>query len=138
MFKPEFLNRLTGTIYFNDMDKKSCSKIIELELDKLNNYLKDKHILINFSKSVKRLILKEGYSETYGAREIKRTVENVVSDSLADYIIKNCIEKDTVINTKVKNKKVVYQHCNTITEFVSEKTKCDKCDSRDNCQKCCS
>lgn len=134
MFKPEFLNRLTGTVYFNDMDKKACSKIIELELDKLNNYLKDKHIFINFSQAVKRLILKEGYSETYGAREIKRTVENIVSDSLADYIIKSCIEKDTVISTKVKNKKVIYGHCNTITNFVSEKTVTNKCD---NCTKCC-
>jgi len=134
MFKPEFLNRLTGTVYFNDMDKKSCSKIVELELDKLNNYLEDKHIFINFSQAVKRLILKKGYSETYGAREIKRTVENVVSDSLADYIIKHGIEKDTVISTRVKNKKVIYKHCNTITNFVSEKVVANRCDT---CTKCC-
>jgi ATP-dependent Clp protease ATP-binding subunit ClpA len=135
MFKPEFLNRLTGTVYFNNVDKKSCFKIIELELDKLNNYLKNKHIFVNFSQAVKKLILEKGYSETYGAREIKRTVESVVSDSLADYIIENCIEKDTVINTKVKNKKVIYKHCNTITNFVSEKAVTKKCD---NCKECCS
>ena len=136
LFKPEFLNRLTSTIYFNDMDKKSCSIIVELELEKLNNYLKNKNIFVNFSQSVKRLILEVGYSETYGAREIKRTVEKVVSDSLADYIITGCIEKDTIINTKVKNKKVIYEHCDTIANFVSENTiteKCDNCNERGSC-----
>ena len=119
-FKPEFLNRLTGTVFFNNIDKKTCSKIVELELNKINNYLSNKNIFINFSKSVKKFILTDGYSNTYGAREIKRTVETHVSDSLADYIIDNCIEKDVVIDTKIKNKNVIYTNYKTVSNFVSE------------------
>ena len=119
-FKPEFLNRLTGTVYFNNIDKKTCSKIVELELSKINDYLKNRNIFINFSNSVKRFILNKGYSKTYGAREIKRTVEKYVSDSLADYIINECIEKDVTLDTRVKNKNIIYTNCKTITDFVSE------------------
>jgi len=139
IFKPEFLNRLTGIVYFNDIDRKNCSKIVDIELNKLNKYLKNRNIFVNFSKSVKNLILNEGYSETYGAREIRRTVETLVSDSLSDYIINNCIEKNVTIDTKVKNKKVVYLNCKTVTELVikntqqKEKIKEEEC----NCKKDC-
>ena len=125
-FKPEFLNRLTGTIYFNNMDRGTCSKIVGLELNKINNYINNKRIYVNFSKLVKKLILDEGYSETYGAREIKRTVERFVSDALADYLIVNEIESDVVLDTKVKNKKIIYIKSKTIIDFVSKSTTCEK------------
>lgn len=125
-FKPEFLNRLTGTVFFNNIDKKNCSKIAKLELEKINGYLKNKNILVNFSTSVKNLILAEGYSEEYGARNIRRTVEKLLSDSLADYIIDNDIKEGTVLDTKVKSKKIKYLPCedrdiNPFSDIVTEK-----------------
>ena len=127
-FKPEFLNRLTETVYFNNIDRATCSKIVDLELDKINKYLNNKKIYVHFSKSVKKLILDEGYSDIYGAREIKRTVERVVSDSLADYLIINEIESDIIFDTKVKNKKIIYTKSKTIVEFVLESAECKDCD----------
>lgn len=126
-FKPEFLNRLSSVVYFNDIDKKTCTKIAELELEKINGYLKSKNITINFSRSVRNLILKEGYSQTYGAREIKRTVERFVSDSFADHLIDNCICGNAIFDTKVKNKKVKYIKTKTITDFVSNVPQSAKC-----------
>lgn len=120
MFKPEFLNRLTGTVYFNNIDRQTCTKIVDIELNKINKYLNSKKIYVHFSKSVKKLILDEGYSETYGAREIRRTVERVVADSLADHLIINEIESGITFDTKVKNKKVIYSKSKTIVDFVSE------------------
>jgi ATP-dependent Clp protease ATP-binding subunit ClpC len=123
-FKPEFLNRLTETVYFNNIDRSTCSKIVDLELNKINKYLNNKKIYVHFSKSVKKLILDEGYSDIYGAREIKRTVEKIVSDSLADYLIINEIESDIIFDTKVKNKKIIYTKSKTIVEFVLESAEC--------------
>lgn len=125
-FKPEFLNRLTGTVFFNNIDRKNCAKIASLELEKINGYLKTKNILVNFSNSVKNLILAEGYSEEYGARNIRRTVEKFLSDTLADYIIDNDIKEGTVLDTKVKNKKIKYSPCedrdvNPFSDIVTEK-----------------
>lgn len=120
VFKPEFLNRLTETVYFNNIDRPNCSKIVGLELNKINKYLNSKKIYIHFSKSVRKLVLDEGYSEAYGAREIKRTVERIVADPLADYLIDNDLENNVILDTKVKNKKIIYTKSKTIVEFVSE------------------
>lgn len=119
-FKPEFLNRLTKIIYFNDIKKSTCSKIVDIELNKINTYLNNKNIYVNFSKSVKRLILDNGFSEIYGAREIKRTTERFVSDSLADYLIANNLNNNAILDTKVKNKKVKYSKSKTVEKFVSD------------------
>lgn len=138
VFKPEFLNRLTGTVFFNNIDRVTCSKIVDLELIKINGYLNSKKIYVHFSKSVKKLILDEGYSETYGAREIRRTVERLVSDSLADYLIVNEIGSDIIFDTKVKNKKIIYTKSQTLVDFVSENTehKEDNEDKEITCSGC--
>jgi ATP-dependent Clp protease ATP-binding subunit ClpA len=125
-------------VFFNNIDRVTCSKIVDLELIKINGYLNSKKIYVHFSKSVKKLILDEGYSETYGAREIRRTVERLVSDSLADYLIVNEIESDIIFDTKVKNKKVIYMKSQTLVDFVSENTerKEDNEDKEITCSGC--
>jgi ATP-dependent Clp protease ATP-binding subunit ClpC len=87
-FKPEFLNRLTGVIYFDPLSKEDYLKIIKLELEKLKENLKLNHtpyskIAFKFDKSLYKYIYKVGIDEKFGARPLLRAIEREVSNPLA-------------------------------------------------------
>ena len=107
-FKPEFVNRIDNIIHFNDIDTDACRTIIDLELKYVRDLLATKRIVVDFSSGVKNLILKEGYSEEYGAREIKRTIETLISNEMADYLISLSKLTDLVVSVKVKRGKIVF------------------------------
>ena len=106
VFKPEFLNRLDKIVVFNELSKDNCNSIVDIELSKIAKRMTDKDITVMFDKSIKDYIVENGYSDKYGARNIKRKAQEVVENQLADYIIDEKIkEKDTVF-MKVENGKV--------------------------------
>jgi len=107
-FKPEFINRINEIIHFNSISRKACKEIVRLELEYVKNLLEPKNIMADFSSSVNTLILKEGYSKEYGAREIQRTIEKLVSDSMADLLLDSGITSNVVLRTNVKRGKVKY------------------------------
>ena len=107
-FKPEFINRINEIIHFNSISRKACKEIVRLELEYVKNLLEPKNIMVDFSSSVNTLILKEGYSKEYGAREIQRTIEKLVSDSMADFLLDSGITSNVVLRTNVKRGKVKY------------------------------
>lgn len=86
-FKPEFLNRLDKVVVFNSLSREDCSEIINLELKKLSKRLGDKSITLTWDSSVVDYILEVGYSDKYGARNLKRKVQECIEDTIADKII---------------------------------------------------
>lgn len=108
-FKPEFINRINEVVHFKGIDKKACKEIVKLELKYVQDMLEPRNIMVNFSSSVHTLILKKGYSEEYGAREVKRTIEKVVSDSMADFLLDSDISNNVILNTNVKRGKVRFK-----------------------------
>lgn len=112
VFKPEFINRLDKVITFNKLSKEDCKKIAVIELNKIAERLKDKKIEIKFDESVVNFIVDTGYSNKYGARNIKRTIQEYVEDIIADGIIDQEVnDGDSIIlvkndtNNKVEIKK---------------------------------
>lgn len=112
VFKPEFINRLDKVITFNKLSKEDCKKIAVIELNKIAERLKDKKIEIKFDESVVNFIVDTGYSNKYGARNIKRTIQEYVEDIIADGIIDQEVnDGDSIIlvkndtNDKVEIKK---------------------------------
>jgi len=88
-FRPEFINRLDDVIYFKPLGRDEAVEIARLELGYVSENLADQHRDIAFSERVVELIVDEGFSPTYGARNIKRAIQKNVEDPLSDMILKN-------------------------------------------------
>ena len=86
-FKPEFLNRIDEIVYFSPLSKETQSKIVDKMLNNLNDRLKESYYSFEFSKKLKDWILESAYSPIYGARPIKRFIQNKVETIIANKII---------------------------------------------------
>jgi hypothetical protein len=102
-FNPEFLNRVDEIISFKPLDKDSIIKIIELELNKLKNRLKEKDFLITFDKTIIERISELNTQEDYGARPIKRIIQNLCEDFLSESILKSEIKENQNLVLKFKD-----------------------------------
>ena len=86
-FRPEFLNRIDNVVIFEKLTKEQCYNIVKLMLTKIESRLKNQNITIKFNKSVINHIVEVGYSDKYGARNLKREIQDTVEDFLADAIL---------------------------------------------------
>jgi ATP-dependent Clp protease ATP-binding subunit ClpC len=102
-FNPEFLNRVDDIISFNSLDKDVIKKIIGIELNKLVVRLKDKNFKISFDKTIIERISELNTQEDYGARPIKRIIQNLCEDFLSDSILKGDIKENETITLKFKD-----------------------------------
>ena len=96
-FAPEFLNRLDDMILFNSLSKDNMMEIVDIELNKVITRLEKQGYSIKINKPAKAFLAEQGYDPLYGARPLKRAVQNYVEDILADAII----DKKMVMGTKV-------------------------------------
>ncbi|MCX6702912.1 MAG: AAA family ATPase, partial [Candidatus Wolfebacteria bacterium] len=87
-FRPEFLNRLDEIIVFNPLTVKEIEKIVDIQLNRLAEKLKEKNLNVLVDSSLKKHLVKEGFDSEYGARPLKRLVQKLILDELADRFIK--------------------------------------------------
>ena len=86
-FSPEFLNRIDDVVIFNNLDKDHLAKIIQLELDALQNRVKELGYSLSLSKKAVRFLIDKGYDKQYGARPLARAIQRYVEDAMAGEII---------------------------------------------------
>ncbi len=108
-FKLEFLNRIDEIVIFKSLSKEALTKIVDLELDKVKQRLKNKDISIKIENKVKKMLAEKGYDTTFGARPLKRIIQNMILDELALEIIEGKVKEGDkiVIDLGVKNKIVM-------------------------------
>jgi len=102
-FNPEFLNRIDDVILFNALNEETINKIIEIELSKLVTRLCEKNFNILFDKSVINQIAELNTQEEYGARPIKRIIQNLCEDFLSDEILRGTIKENQVTTIRFKD-----------------------------------
>jgi ATP-dependent Clp protease ATP-binding subunit ClpC len=105
-FNPEFLNRIDDIILFNSLNEETLKKIIQIEVVKLNNRLTDKGYKITFDKSVIERIYELNTQEEYGARPLKRIIQNLCEDFLSEEILRGNIIENENITLKYKAEKL--------------------------------
>ena len=105
-FNPEFLNRIDDIILFNSLNEETLKKIIQIEVGKLNNRLTDKGYKITFDKSVIDRIYELNTQEEYGARPLKRIIQNLCEDFLSEEILRGNIKENDNITLKYKSEKL--------------------------------
>lgn len=97
-FRPEFMNRIDEYIVFQPLDREQISSIVKLQLDRVQKRLKDKKITIKVSESALQLLGSLGYDPNYGARPVKRVIQQNVENELAKGILRGEFkEEDTVL-----------------------------------------
>lgn len=87
MFKPEFLNRVDKLIIFRPLSKADVKKIVNLELRKVSRRLREQKIKLAVTEQAKNLLVEKGYDVENGARPLKRTIQNMIEDPLANGIL---------------------------------------------------
>ena len=99
-FKPEFINRLSSIVVFNDMDHTMASMILDKKLRELQEMLDSKHVTLTLGEKAREQLLKEGYSQEYGAREMDRVIHNRLKTRLVHEILFGSLKQggECVIN----------------------------------------
>ena len=105
--RPEFLNRVDEVICFNRLDEKNFAGIAHIMLDELQKSLEDKGLHFTWDKDVEDYLVKKSYSATYGARNLRRTIQKELEDVMAAQIIDSYEHPVTQIHASMEDGKLV-------------------------------
>ncbi|MDQ7814798.1 MAG: ATP-dependent chaperone ClpB [Patescibacteria group bacterium] len=105
-FRPEFLNRIDEVIMFQSLTKKDLLRIVDMQLDLLIARLKEKRITIDFTEKAKKHLADAGYDPSYGARPLKRLIQDQVMDELALRIVEGKTKEGDEITVDFQKGKV--------------------------------
>jgi len=101
-FKPEFLNRIDEIIIFHALDRVHIRKIVDIQLGQVVTRLAEKKITVDFADSVKDFLADKGYDPVYGARPLKRVIQNQILDLLAMDIVAGKIRDNDTVHVVIK------------------------------------
>jgi ATP-dependent Clp protease ATP-binding subunit ClpC len=108
-FSPEFINRIDDTIVFNSLTPEDIKKITVIELAKLGKRLKDMKYTINFDDTLVDYLAKIGFDDMYGARPLKRAIQDKVEDLLSEEVLTGKMIEGKTYTIKVENEEVKVQ-----------------------------
>lgn len=107
--RPEFINRIDEIIVFHKLTDKEISQIIDIMLKEVTNRLETQKIKIKLEPEVKELIASKGIDKNFGARPLRRTIQNILEDKLAEEILDGKLTKNKVTKIGVKDGEVVVE-----------------------------
>ena len=108
-FRPEFLNRMDDIIVFHRLTEENCVQIGEKIVAGLSKrLLEQRGILLTVTESALKALVKEGYDAQYGARPLKRAIQSVIEDSLAEEILMKKLKPKDVVSAGFKSGKVTF------------------------------
>lgn len=102
-FRPEFINRIDELVVFNPLDVKVCARIAQRMLRDVAGLLSEHGIKVTFSPAVRHGLARDGYSEEYGARELRRLVKREIEDPLTELILGQSLGQGSEIHVRMRN-----------------------------------
>lgn len=108
-FRPEFLNRVDETIVFHTLNKELLIRIVEIQLERMKRYLKEKHVDLRLTDKTKAYLAEVGYDQLYGARPLKRAIQKEILNPLATKLLDGTFGEGDVIEADIKGKKVEFK-----------------------------
>jgi len=108
-FSPEFLNRIDDTIVFNSLSKENIKKITSIELNKMISRLQEMKYKINYDETVVEYLSKLGFDEIYGARPLKRAIQDKIEDLISEEVLTGNILENKSYELKVVGEEVKLQ-----------------------------
>ena len=107
-FRPEFINRLDDILPFLPLRKEDMHKIVEIQLNNLHKRMRDRNITLKWTKEVVEHLAEEGYDPFFGARPLKRLIQQEIVNMLSTAILEGKIPSDCIVEVKYENKKFDY------------------------------
>ena len=107
-FRPEFVNRIDEIIMFNPLDQKVCQRIAGNMLREVSDLLKRRGITVSFSPQVRVRLAKDGYSEEFGARELRRLIKRNIEDPITELILDNDLGAGSKVTVRIKGGQFVF------------------------------
>jgi ATP-dependent Clp protease ATP-binding subunit ClpC len=101
-FRPEFLNRLDDVIVFHSLNKENLKRIVDIELSKIRGRLSDRGLQLVMTDEAKELLIAKGYNPDYGARPLRRAVENMIENPLSEEILRGNFQGKDMITVQVE------------------------------------
>ncbi len=108
-FKPEFLNRIDEIIIFHSLSENEIAQIVDLQLKIVAERLLKQNIKIEVSEKAKKLVAKKGYEPSFGARPLKRVIQNEILDELAMEIIEGKLTEDDIVKIDAEKEKIIFR-----------------------------
>ncbi|MHC4424174.1 MAG: AAA family ATPase, partial [Planctomycetota bacterium] len=109
IFKPEFLNRIDEIIVFHMLTKEDLKKIVAIQLDYLTERLKARRIELEFTDSARKLIMDEGYDPVFGARPLKRTIQQQLENPLAAQLLSGKFAEGDTVKIDADRHKFIFE-----------------------------
>lgn len=109
-FRPEFLNRLDEIIVFNPLKQADIEKIVDIQLGLIEKRLAEHRIQITIGPAARKYLAREGFDAEFGARPLKRLVQKVILDKLADKIIRGELKDGGKVKVNFKDNSLVFTH----------------------------
>lgn len=110
-FRPEFLNRIDETVYFEALTLSDLNRIVDIQIDYLRNLLKERKIEFEITNDAKDKLALDGYNPVYGARPLKRIIRQQIENPLSKAILKGEFKDGDKIKIDVKNDTIVFETC---------------------------
>jgi ATP-dependent Clp protease ATP-binding subunit ClpA len=118
-FRPEFINRIDEIVMFNPLDVKVCERIAGNMLREVSDLLKKRGITTTFSPGVRVQLAKLGFSEEFGARELKRLLKRRIEDPITELILDKDLGAGSTITVRVKNGEFAFSASTAETKTAS-------------------
>ncbi len=106
-FKPEFLNRVDEIVVFHALKTEHLDRIIDVQLARVQDRLRDKHITLEVTEAAKKLLVEKGYDANFGARPLKRTIQDLILNPLAIKLLEGAIKEDSTVKVDVRKGEIV-------------------------------
>ena len=107
-FKPEFLNRIDDIIVFKSLTRENLYSIVELEIADVVKRLKDRQIEVELTKDAIELLIERGFDPAYGARPLKRTIQRLLEDPIAEELLLGNFKEGSKVKVSRKDEQLVF------------------------------
>ena len=108
IFKPEFLNRINDIVVFHGLKRDHLVKIVELEIAQVAKRLAERKIALDVTPEAKDLLIDNGYDEKFGARPLRRAIERLLEDPLAEAILRGDVKDGEPVQVQRENDHLVF------------------------------
>jgi ATP-dependent Clp protease ATP-binding subunit ClpC len=102
-FRPEFLNRLDDVIVFHSLTRENLIDIVDIEVRQVQERLRDRGLELNLTQEAKEFLIGPDYNMDFGARPLRRAIEQFVEDPLSEEILKGAFKDKNTVDVKVKD-----------------------------------
>ena len=97
-FRPEFINRIDDIIVFHKLNKEDIRQIVDILVDNIGKMLKERNVEIEVNDDAKDYLANEGYDPEYGARPLRRTIQQKIEDQLSEMILDGTLKLGQKVN----------------------------------------